>query len=91
MLKKTRHQSIPPISPGYRNDHVDQVGVPDRDLQDGAAAIAETQEIRLPDLEIPEQRGNIIRVLLKCLRAISIACSAMTLHFQRNYPSVSGH
>jgi hypothetical protein len=90
MLKKTRHQSIPPVNPRDRNDLIDQVRMPDRDLQNRAAAIAKTQKIRFANPKIPEQRGYIIRILLKRLRAFSVARPAMTLKLKSNDPPMGG-
>lgn len=65
--------------------------MPDRDLQDRTCAVAKPQEIRFADLKIREQRGYIIRILLKRLRAFPVARSAMALRFEGNYPAMAAN
>jgi hypothetical protein len=55
---------------GFNNQFSHQAGVADRHLEGDVASVAVAEEVRLPDVEVPEQPGGVVRGLLEGERPI---------------------
>src|SRR5687768_13253935 len=60
------------------------------DLEGDAGPIAEPEEVRLVDLEVPQEGRDVVRGGLECDGLIAIGCAAVPLFLHGDDPAASG-
>src|SRR5687767_320133 len=65
------------------------MGMPYGDLEADAGPVAEPKDVRLVDLEVPQEGRDVIRGRLECDGLIAIGCAAVPLFLHRDDPAAS--
>ena len=72
----------------FQNGPVYEIGVADRGLDRDAPAERITDDVDFLKLQLPGQRGNVVRQKLEAIRAIYVSCVSVSLGMWHNHSSV---